>query len=153
MKIQDWWYAICVCRKYGIKWNPFSKIDSGSYLWSGWVQVNPFDPNFLTIFMHEVGHHVHGRRVDLESYYKPSNGELRFTGCKLSGRSIYKTLDSEALASRFALKTRKADRKYLIKAFNTYTSAIFSLMPSACVVDKFSDIVDCVYKNSRRIEK
>lgn len=150
MLIKDWWYAIRVCLKYRIWWNPFCFDGNGHYHYSGFVSVSPFSRNFISVFMHEVGHHVHDKKVRLFSYLVANKDELRFTG---SCRSIYRVLESEALASRFAAKTGKASRKYLVTCFNTYSAAIFCNMSKPIVVNEFSQILDCVYKNSRRIEK
>lgn len=154
MIIKDWWYVIKVCMKYKIWWNPFCKLDHGNYTWNSCIAVNPFDANLMTIFMHEVGHHVHHKRVNMPVFLEPMENELRWgTNGSLSGRSVYKVLDSEGIASRFAVRSGKVDKVYLLKAFNTYSAMIFRKMNNSVVVNEFSDIVDCVYKNIRRIEK
>ena len=56
--MMDWWYALLVCHKYKLKWNIFYPTDSGCYHWDiKTVSVNPFRNNFISVFMHEIGHH------------------------------------------------------------------------------------------------
>ena len=153
MIIKDWWYAYKVCKKYKLRWIPFIKLEGGCYNDEGYVRVNPFSRNFMSIFMHEIGHYVHDKRIGLISFLEADKGELHYSEGNQARRSIYKTLESEATASRFAIKTSKGDRQHLIKAYNTYSASIFKNTTKPVVVNEISKIVDCVYKNSRRIEK
>ena len=151
---KDWVYAIKVCLKYRLIWNPFVKFGDGSYCWiDNSIHVNPLTKNFITIFMHEVGHHVHHRRVDLPSWLKCGGDELRFSGGDMEGWSVYKNLKAEAIASRYAMKSGKADKAFLLKAFHTYTSAIFKQTNKPVVLSEISTIVDSCYKNERLISK
>lgn len=65
MIIKDWWYAIKVCRKYGIFWNPFCTNKYAEFIFSynpargirsQTIRINPFYHNFTDAFLHEVGH-------------------------------------------------------------------------------------------------
>lgn len=149
-RIGEWWYAYKVLRKYKLKFYPYVSLDSGWYSYDRVIGVNPFCKHFISVFLHEIGHHVHDKRVGLESYLKAGEDDLRFPK---DNTCIYKTLESEAFASRFAAKTGRASRKQLLVWYNTYTASIFKGMRKSVVVNEFSEIVDCVYKNSRRIEK
>lgn len=153
IRIKEWWYAVLVCRKYGIRWNPFVKLGDGYYLYKGIVGVNPFDSNFMSVFLHEIGHHVHNKRVGLKKYLKAQNNELRFSTGNEAGRNVYKVLESEWKASRFAAKTGRADRKNLVSAFQTYTGCIFNAAINPIVVREISQIIDATYIGIRRIEK
>ena len=152
-RIKEWWYAILVCRKYGIMWNPFVRLGDGYYLYKGIVGVNPFDSCFMSTFLHEIGHHVHNKRVGLKNYLKAQNNELRFSTGNEAGRNVYKVLESEWKASRFAVKTGRADRKKLVSAFQTYTGCIFNAAINPIVVREVSQIIDATYIGIRRIEK
>lgn len=151
MKIREWVIAYRVCKKYRLKFSPFISIGDGMYSWSDKkVYVNPFDPDFITTFLHEVGHHTHNSRVDYNTFMKAEKDELKYSS---NDRSVYKTLDSEGIASRFAVKTGLADKELLLKCFTTYSAIVFEAMDKPYVVAEQSKIVDCVYKNIRRIEK
>lgn len=150
---KDWIYAIKVCLKYRLIWNPFVKLGDGSYCWiDKSVHVNPLSKDFITIFMHEVGHHIHHCRVDLPTWLRYEGDELRFISGHMEGWSIYKNLRAEAIASRFAMKSKKVDQKYLIKAFHTYTGAIFRESNKPIVVSQISSIVDACYKYENLIK-
>lgn len=153
MIVKDWWYALRVCMKYRVWWWPFVAEGDGWYKYLGIVGVSPFTKNFMSIFLHEIGHHVHNKRVGLRDYQKATGDDLRFTSGHLEGRNIFRVLDAEATASRFAVKTGKADKQYLVQCFNTYTALIFKKMHVPVVQSQFSAIVDSTYKNTRRILK
>lgn len=153
--IKDWAYAANVCKKYNLTWNPYVKLGYGSYDWNTrTVYVNPFSVNFISIFMHEVGHHVHNVSVHLPMWLIPENShELRYSCGYLGGYSVLKVLDAEAKASRFAMKSGKGNKDFLVKAFHTYTSQIFRNTDKSCVVSLITTIVDSCYKNERLINK
>lgn len=163
MIIKDWWYAIKVCRKYKIKWNPFRKLDNASY-WVRWnknrvltekkIHMSPFYPQFLETFMHEVGHIVlykRGVAIDLflNGKMKIQEGDDTIT---YGGKHFLNLLVEESLASRFARKSLKgkANTKDLITAFNTYSSWGYSKTTDALMIVK---LTDTVAKCTRRIEK
>jgi hypothetical protein len=156
--IKDWWYAIKVCRKYKITWNPFCKIDRGTYHWYGivWmtdsptISTNPFDKHFKEIFFHEVGHHV-AKRIGYEKKCKEYfNSVPKKEQITMQGHPYYILLDEEAFASRFARKALKGcmDSGYLVKCFQTYTSRGYKTP----YVDSIK-LTDQVSRLIRRIEK
>lgn len=78
MLIKDWWYALKVCRKYGIRWDPFFGLAKAECWFAWWenykkykttIKINPFYTGFLDSFMHEVGHHIRHR----DCYMKASS--------------------------------------------------------------------------------
>ena len=148
--MMDWWYALLVCHKYKLKWNMFYPRDSGCYHWDiRTVSVNPFRNNFISVFMHEVGHHIHHRRIDYDSFFISTKGEIQHS----NGRSVYRTLEAEWQASRFSVKSGKGDKKFLTSCFNTYTSQVLKERPNPVVMGEFSKIVDAVNKGWIKINK
>jgi hypothetical protein len=154
-RFKEWWYILKVCHKYSIRLWPFSGIGCGTY-WSHnlWlkgptIRVNPFDPQLMEIFLHEVGHHIADRVGYEEKYNKyiettPEGGRVL-----VRGRSYMVLLQEESFASRFAVKVnRSLDREQLVKWFQTYAHAGYK---SSYVEDKIS-FTDTVYKLIRRIE-
>jgi hypothetical protein len=153
-RIRDIAYALKVCKKYNLIWNPYVKLGYGGYDWdSRSVHVNLFSKDFITIFMHEVGHHVHHCKVNLPVWLRYQGNELRFSGGNMEDWSIYRNLQAEAIASRFARKSGKADKNYLIRAFHTYTASIFKHTNKSIVVKEISCIIGSCYKNERMISK
>lgn len=163
MIIKDWWYAYRVCKKYGIKWNPFRKLDNASF-WVRWddnrvltekkIHMSPFYPHFLETFMHEVGHILLYKRgiainLFLDGKKKIQAGDDAITH---KGRHFLNLLVEESLASRFARKSLKgkANTKDLIIAFNTYSSWGYSRAIDAPTIVKLTDTVE---KCTRRIDK
>lgn len=74
--IKDWFYAIAVCRKYKIMWNPFFFDGSAEFnfvyykqykKWTGVVRIHPFYGGFLDSFLHEVGHCVSLRNAYMKA--------------------------------------------------------------------------------------
>lgn len=142
-----------VCRKYGLKYSVFDHYDGGSYHYlDKCISVNPFSKNFMSILMHEVGHHVHDKRAYYLSFLsvdrpENDNGTMR----NKEDKDWYKVLYAEAYASRFAAKTKKADREYLVQCFNTYTKQGFSWKRLGSTYH-FSRYVDWVHKCTRMIQ-
>lgn len=150
-KLGEWWYAYLVCRKYGLKWSILHPLNYGSYYWDlKVISVNPFRNNFLSVFMHEVGHHVHHRKVDYDCFLKSNKDELQYTP---KGWSVYRNLEAEWQASRFSVKSGKGDKKFLTSCFNTYTGEIFKQMPKIVFIGEFENIVDAAHKGWLKINK
>lgn len=134
MIIKDWLYAIAVCRKYGITWNPIRDRSNASF----WIHtkgdkvrqvihMSPFYPNFKEVFLHEVGHlwlHRTGRakklyrKAEFNRKYFEKESVWRF------GVPLLYLLDEESLASRFSRKAMKgrSNVENLTRAFQTYTA-------------------------------
>lgn len=168
MKIQDWWYAVKVCRKYKIKWNPFRKLDNASF-WVSWdgggeitessISINPFCPNFLTVFMHEVGHCRLYKKGTTQRIYKRAKLNRRFEqeSIWLDGKLLLPLLTEESLASRFSRKALrgKANVKYLVWAYQIYSACgyreiLYTTPEDARTITRLTDFVE---RGIRRIEK
>lgn len=147
MIIKDWWYAVKVCRKYGIKWNPFFTPTHAEFLFSYklnykqsqcTVKINPFyKKGFLDSFMHEIGHCLRFRR----EYQKTTN-------IKGFESAISDCLYEEYSAWKFAKRTRKHsfNNKRAASFFQTYFPVQAKAVGSIVAADQF-------YKMSRSIEK
>lgn len=135
MIIKDWFYAIAVCRKYGIIWNPIRDRSNASFWFRSRdgamleqiIHMNPFYPNFREVFMHEVGHLWLHRTGRAKTLYKKDEVNRRFfekESLWLSGTPLLPLLDEESLASRYSIKSMRgrANKAALIEAFKTYTS-------------------------------
>lgn len=152
IRILDWFYAIRVCIKYKIIWNPFCKLSDGHYYWIGktfFVEANPFYKYFLETFVHEVGHNVakrNGYKQKVEHYLKsvPEDEQVR-----LGYHPYMILLEEEAFASRFSRKAigSRCNSEYLLKCFYTYTACGYRA--DKCV-DKVK-LTDKVDKLTRRI--
>lgn len=165
MLIKDWWYAIKVCKKYGIRWNPFRSFENASF-WARWddsgkiveskIHMNPFYPHFLETFMHEVGHLTLHRRGVIDKIYDDAEVNCIESGTqpmRLGSRLLLPLLVEESLASRFSRKALKgrADTNYLVKCFQSYCCSGYSAKwKDAETTVKLTDTVE---KCIRRIEK
>lgn len=148
-KLQQWIYAYKVCKKYNLKLRHTFYKDFGYYTWgSQCIYLDWFSKHFMSIFLHEVGHHVEDRKVDYTVYFIARHNEAQ-----KNGMNVWKSLKSEAFASRFAAKTGKSDRKFLIECFNTYSADVLRKPYLLTRFDIFEKIVDTIEYCSRRIEK
>lgn len=89
--IKDWLYAISVCCKYRIWWNPFLFKGSAEFnfiyykhykKWRGTVRIHPFYKGFLDSFLHEVGHFISLRNAykkarSIEEFEKNTQDQLK----------------------------------------------------------------------------
>ena len=162
-KINDWIYAWKVCKKYGIKWNPFYNLGNAHFTCTvkgenAIIKINPFYRNFKGTFMHEVGHVLFWRKRGQRFYYciEICGQEAMYKRLECRGRSFIGLLEEEALASRFSAKAvkTKGNKDYLIKAFYTYTSCFYYHLNK--IGKDGQDVVkttDVVYSCIRRIEK
>lgn len=138
--IKDWIYAIKVCRKYGITWNPFHNTDYARHRFAYWcnekkyksmIFINPFYDGFLDSFLHEVGHHVYNKNA----YMKSKN-------IKDYEEATSDTLGEEYLCWRFAKLVRKRafnkDRaRYMFKSYFPSTAKKVGSLQAADVYYKF----------------
>lgn len=151
-KIREWWYAYLVCCKYNLEWNFFVKLGYGHYNWTTKsVAVNPLSENFMSIFMHEVGHHVHHMRVDYDKFLPSTEYSELIEGGK--GWDVFKSLEAEWWASRYAAKTGKVSRDHLTKSFNTYTANIFSSSHKEGVSCHIGSVIGASHKGWLKINK
>ena len=122
--IRDWFYAIAVCRKYKIMWNPLFFKDSAEFhftyyknykKWRGVVRIQPFYRGFLDSFLHEVGN-----CVSLRNAYMKADSILEFqynTQDKL--KEEYKAWQFSKLALKGRFNNRRARAM-----FSTYLPGI-----------------------------
>ena len=167
-RLKEWIYAIRVCKKYGIKWNPFRGLDNASFSVS-WdtnqkltvkkIHMSLFYPYFLQTFMHEVGHIVlykQGKAIRLYLEGKKRINE-DFDAIVFDGKCFLNTLTEESLASRFSRKALrgKVDTKELVESFNTYSAWGYSRLKRKSQFDAklLMELTDRVEKCTRSILK
>ena len=150
-KLSQWIYAYKVCNKYGLKLIPSWCRGYGEYdFFKQSVEVDFFSSHFLSIFLHEIGHHVHDRRVGYKTFlYKPRL-EQTFTQ---HGRDVISIMEAEAFASRFSRKTGHGNKEFLSKAFTTYCGPYLSYNARLCRWGIFEPVLDKVVECIRKIEK
>lgn len=139
-----------VCKKYKLKFIPIFHSDiDGVYRFSDrTIKAKIHHPEFVSIFLHELGHHIHHKIVNYDVFFKVNENDWHI---KLScGKDHYKVIEAEAFASRFAMKTRKVNNSYLVTCFNTYVSMPFkkSYFHSSM---KYMQYIDHVYTQSKKI--
>ena len=169
MLIKDWWYAINVCRKYGILWNPFRNRRNASFF-VRWdrngkilekkIQINPFRKEFKTTFLHEVGHiFLYTSGIVNKIYHKEDRYRRLFERESLwhGGRLLSGLLKEESLAFRFARKAMKgkANIPYLVRSFQTYSALGYSefLHSHSEDANTLTRHTDRVCRGIKRIEK
>jgi len=169
MNIKDWWYAYKVCKKYGIRWKPFCNLKNATFHveWSGSVRniikstinINPFYPNFLTVFMHEVGHCRLYKRGVAQRLYTCAEYSRKFEreSIYLGGKLLLPLLVEESLASRFSRKALRgrANVAYLVSGYQTYSAAGYNELLHTTAEDArtITRLTDFVEKGIRRIER
>lgn len=164
----EWWYAVKVCFKYKILWNPFRDLSNASFYCKynnegevshKIVNISPFYPNFIDTFMHEVGHLTLYKRGTAQKVHALARANMIYETETIwyNGKILLATLVEESLASRFARKAlkSKADTKYLVRAFQTYSKwgyeeFLFTTPEDARTITKLTDFVE---RGIRRIEK
>jgi hypothetical protein len=166
--IKDWWYAIKVCRKYKITWNPFRKLDNASYgvWWDGdgkitrtVIHMSPFFPKFIETFMHEVGHITLYKRGTAQKLYMAAKSNLKYEKESIwfGGKLLLPLLVEESLASRFSRKSLKgkADVRDLTRAFQTYSAVGYRQLLKSTPedADTIVRLTKFVENGIRRIEK
>lgn len=135
-----------VCKKYNLNLKFSVKFDGKYNYITQTVTLDPFRNEFVSSLFHEIGHHVHHKLVDYNTFFNADEN----CHIQLDYRDHYKVLEAESFASRFALKTKKANKSFLIKSFNTYTEEPFKYLD---LYDsfRFPNYIDAVYKFSKRI--
>lgn len=152
-RIKELLYARKVCEKYGLKLKLIPSL--GEQAWYDYVQksvaINPFSRHFISSFLHEIGHHTHDKRVEYAQYLFISESTKRPCHCT-NDRIVTKVLEAEAFASRFAIKTGKVDKQFLLKSFYTYTADFVSYASVLCGSNGlYETLIDTIYKCTRGI--
>lgn len=149
--IKNFILAIVVCRKYGLAYKPFCLFINSEYDdVLKHIKVNPFHTEFNSVLFHELGHHIHHKLVDYTTFFdvNPESAE----GVLYDNFfDFHKILESEAFASRFALKTGRADKAILVKAFVTHAQYPFKVNRDLSTRPWFSRYIDCISRNTLRI--
>jgi hypothetical protein len=149
--IKNFILAWVVCRKYGLIYKPFCSFDSAEYNYIfRYIMLNPFHPEFNSILFHEVGHHVHDKLVNYNTFFDLTPDSMKVVTYN-EEQDFHKLIEAEAFASRFAMKTGKANKSFLIWAFNTYTRMPFRPDFELSTKSHFTSYVDCVSKYTLRI--
>lgn len=107
--LKDWIYALKVCKKYNITWNPFHNLNSAecSYNFdkrSKTVMMSPFYPKFIDSFMHEVGHLLRWDKIwerCITSSTRPLDSFNLRTDCILKEEYEAWKFSKRSLKSRF----------------------------------------------------
>lgn len=149
--IKNFILALYVCKKYRLQYKPFCSLHHGEYNYiHRFIKVNPFNPNFESVLFHEVGHHVHHKLVNYDMFFDLNPVAIKSVTYN-NNKDFHKLLEAESFASRFAMKTRRADKAMLVWAFNTYTRLPFALSHALPSQPHFSRYIDAVAKYTRRI--
>lgn len=140
-----------ICRKYRLRYKPFCGLNFGEYNYiHNFIQINPFNPEFESVLFHEVGHHIHNKIVNYHTFFELNPDSVKGVVYDVD-QDFHKLLVAEAFASRFALKTGRADKAVLARSFITYTQYPFSIDPELSTRPWFARYVDCISRNSLRI--
>lgn len=154
-RLIDWIKAYKIAKKYNLKWDWFVPCESGYYKHGSAVGVNPFRADFYDVFLHEIGHHIHHKKVDLFVFYhddKATNLQLSSKG--YAPRCIFKCLEAEFRASSFAVRCG-ANKNVLRKAALSYITPIFKVRPTIMSdqPEVYEAYLDKLAKVSRRFYK
>lgn len=150
-KLAQWIYAYKVCNKYNLILVPTLSKDFGEYdFLKKRVIIDPFSSKFMSIFTHEVGHHVHDKMVGYKTFLYTHRLKSTFTH---EGRDVVSILEAEAFASRFSRKTGYGDTKFLLSAFTTYCAAYLKSNSLLCRYGLYESVLDKVVECIRKIEK
>lgn len=148
--ISNYLFARRVCKKYSLKFIIGFNKDQGEYSFlDRYIKSDISSKNFMSIFLHEVGHHVHDKRVNYAQFlYKPR--DVPYTH---NERNVFSSLEAECFASRFARKTGKSDVKFLLKGLYTYTGNYLKYSSLLCTNNIYEDLLDKVYKSIKGVER
>lgn len=154
-RLIDWFKAYKIATKYNLKWDWFVPGGTGYYKHDLAVGVNPFTANFFDIFLHEIGHHIHHRQVNLRVFYednKATNLQMSTKGC--APRCVFKYLEAEFRASTFAVRCG-ANKNVLRKAALSYVTPVFKArtMIMSDHPEVYEAYLDKLAKVSRRFYK
>lgn len=147
--LTNWIVALKLLIHYRLRFNPFISIGDGEYTTynsrftnktlKSVISANPFDPDFMETFLHELGHHI----------YKISRGDDKIIRNLLNKGIDYEMysdtkewyapiLEEEVFASKFAYKSSKklkiqCSKAKLLQWFYTYTGAGYNYLTNSGV--------------------
>lgn len=156
MMFKQWVYALKVCYKYKVIPFPFRFGNHASHITIDFekfkcraVWMSPLNSNFLSVFMHEIGHDVY-----LKKGYKSKKifESYRFS-LKKDGRPLFNVLHEESFATRFSRKALKArfEHDIMMKYFHSYTGLCFSFIPKFKLYHEQESLIRFVRKMEKRI--
>lgn len=149
--IKNFILAVIICRKYKLTYKPLCTFNNSEYNYIyRHIKLNPFHPEFISILFHEVGHHVHDKMVNYNIFFNIKPDSMKGVTYN-DEQDYYKLMEAEAFASRFAMKTGRADKAFLVYAFNTYSQLPFKQDEGLSTRSYFMDYIDCISKNTVRI--
>ena len=147
--IRQWLIAAKLLMRYKLRYSPFICIGQGEYTQytcrftgkslKSVVRVNPFDPDFIETFLHEIGHHVYriGKGQD-RTYRNLINNSISYEMYRNNEDWYPAVLEEEVFASKFAYKTSRklkvqCSKAKLLQWFYTYTGAGYKYLSKAGV--------------------
>lgn len=135
-----------VCKKHNLNFKISTNVDGQYNHITQTVTIDPFRDEFVSTLFHEIGHHVHHKLVDYNTFFNVDEN----CHIQLDYLDHYKVLEAESFASRFALKTKRANKAFLIKSFNTYTKEPLKYLDLYDSL-RFPNYIDAIHKCSKRI--
>lgn len=145
-RFKQWWMAYKLLKKYDLGFYGLRSIGHGSYMTPHdttkrpWIEANPFDPKFIEVFMHELGHHIYDKvglsgdgLGDISWYYKNLLWYANETDTPMN-----MVIHEEAYATIIGIRIAKVvgitlDKAWLSQKFHTYTGSAYSYMSKNCV--------------------
>lgn len=156
--IRRWIYSLIVCWKYRIIPLPFRIGNKASHITMyfensprefRFIWMSPLNSNFLSVFMHEVGHSIYRKRG-----YKNKiiANEDKFS-LRNDGVKFFRVLYEESFATRFSRKSLRGKFEYsiMLKYFHTYTGACFYHIPKFNLQHEQESLIGFVRKMEKRI--
>ncbi len=155
-KISEWMYAVCVCVKHKIVPVPFRFGHRASHISIefetralNFVWMSPLNKNFLSVFMHEIGHEVYRKKGYKQ---KPIKGKDKFS-LRKDGVNLFKVLHEESFATRYSRKALKNnfEQGIMMKYFHSYTGLCFNYLPKFKLYHEQESLINFVRKMEKRI--
>lgn len=155
-KMSEWLYAVKVCIKHKIIPIPFRCGHKASHIsvefekrTVNFIWMSPLNNNFLSVFMHEIGHEVY-RKNGYKN--KPVRSEDNFS-LRKDGVNLFKVLHEESFATRFSRKSLKArfEHDIMMKYFHSYTGLCFNYLPKFKLYHEQEALIGFVRKMEKRI--
>lgn len=156
-KIGEWIYALKVCKKYNIIPLPFRFGHRATHINIEWsnkkttncVWMSPFNRNFLSVFMHEIGQEVYRKN----GFKKKGLKTFDKLSLYKSGVPLLDVIKEEAFATRYSRKSLKDsfEDKIMLKYFHTYTGLVFQFLPKFSLQHQQEDVLKELIKLEKRI--
>lgn len=140
--LTNWIIAAKLLSRYKLSYSPFSKLGHGSFIEyeNGRlvVQVSPFDPVFMEIFLHEVGHAVYKKNCMRYKIWRSARFRIAHYDMIYREKDFSSVLEEEVFASKFAYKASKklkiqCNKAKLLQWFYTYTGVGYKYLTNTGV--------------------